>query len=275
MRVIKNINNNVSLCLDSKGNEVVAFGKGLGFTKPPYDIPLSRIERTFYNVNPMYIDMINSIPEEIIFIASKIVDYARTKLENPISSNIVFTLADHIYFAIQRFEKNMNFQLPIEQEIQHLFENEVEIGKYALKMIKQELKTYLPKVEAVSIALHIINAEAMETNKEKIESDYIREITGIIEEYFEFKINQDSFNYARFVTHMYYLIKRVKTNTLFRDENKILYESLKSGYERIYECSLLVKNYIENSLECELSDEECIYLMLHINRLCEREDCDQ
>ena len=46
MKVIKNINNNISLCLDSRNNEVVAFGKGIGFTKPPYDVPLSKIDRT-------------------------------------------------------------------------------------------------------------------------------------------------------------------------------------------------------------------------------------
>ena len=49
MKVIKNINNNISLCLDSRNNEVVAFGKGIGFTKPPYDVPLSKIDRTFYD----------------------------------------------------------------------------------------------------------------------------------------------------------------------------------------------------------------------------------
>ena len=51
MKVIKNINNNISLCLDSRNNEVVAFGKGIGFTKPPYDVPLSKIDRTFYDVD--------------------------------------------------------------------------------------------------------------------------------------------------------------------------------------------------------------------------------
>ena len=37
MKVIKNINNNISLCLDSRNNEVVAFGKGIGIPKPPYE----------------------------------------------------------------------------------------------------------------------------------------------------------------------------------------------------------------------------------------------
>ena len=80
MKVIKNINNNVSLCLDSQNNEVVAFGKGIGFTKPPYDIPLSKIERTYYNINPTYISMINDIPAEIFELSTKVVEFAREKL---------------------------------------------------------------------------------------------------------------------------------------------------------------------------------------------------
>ena len=33
MKVIKNINNNVAICVDDNGHEVVAMGKGIGFSK--------------------------------------------------------------------------------------------------------------------------------------------------------------------------------------------------------------------------------------------------
>ena len=62
MKVIKNINNNISLCLDSRNNEVVAFGKGIGFTKPPYDVPLSKIDRTFYDVDEEQLAVLKRIP---------------------------------------------------------------------------------------------------------------------------------------------------------------------------------------------------------------------
>ena len=66
MKVIKNINNNISLCLDSRNNEVVAFGKGIGFTKPPYDVPLSKIDRTFYDVDEEQLAVLNRIPENVL-----------------------------------------------------------------------------------------------------------------------------------------------------------------------------------------------------------------
>lgn len=37
MRVIKKINNNVALCLDSDNHELIAFGKGIGFPQIPYE----------------------------------------------------------------------------------------------------------------------------------------------------------------------------------------------------------------------------------------------
>lgn len=277
MKVIKNINNNVSLCLDSNNIEVVAFGKGIGFTKPPYEVDLNQVQRTYYDIDPMYINMISDIPEEILDISDNIINYARIKLDNPVSSNIVITLADHINFAIQRYKENMNIKLPIVHDIQYLFETEMETGEYALKLIKKKLKVFLPKEEAAYIALHIINAESMNKNKkqEKLDEEVIDDICDIIEKDFQIKVDKIGFNYSRFVSHMHYLLKRGKKNEMVKSENQKLYESLINTYPKTYECIQHVRKYLKDQMNWDLSDEECIYLMLHINRLCAREDCYQ
>ena len=67
MKVIKKINNNVAICLDNNNNELIAFGKGIGFQKVPYELTdISKIERTYYGVNSSYISLINEIPEEYL-----------------------------------------------------------------------------------------------------------------------------------------------------------------------------------------------------------------
>lgn len=67
MVVLKKINNNVAICKDSNQQELVAFGKGIGFPPTPYVLTdLRKIERTFYNVSSQYISMLNDIPYEII-----------------------------------------------------------------------------------------------------------------------------------------------------------------------------------------------------------------
>ena len=52
MRVVKKINNNVVVCLDQHGEELVAFGKGLGFQKVPYELTdMTKVTMTFYKLN--------------------------------------------------------------------------------------------------------------------------------------------------------------------------------------------------------------------------------
>lgn len=276
MKVVKNINNNVSICLDSKGVEVVAFGKGIGFTKPPYEVDLANVTKTYYNVDSTYVSMINDIPKEVIEISDEIVEYARSKLGTNLSSNIVFTLADHLAFAIQRVKKNIKFTLPIASDIQYLYEKEMEVGKFGTKLVLQRLKVYLPKDEAAYIALHIINSQEKEKNNlDTKNEELIDEIVKIIEEDFKIKINKDDFNYSRFVTHMHYLLKRGRKEELLQTDNSKLYEKLVKEYPKAYASSEHVSEFLDEKLNMGLNEEEKLYLMLHINRLCTREDCYQ
>lgn len=276
MKILKSINNNVALCIDSAGNQLIVFGKGVGFHKTSDEVELAKIERTYYDVDVSYIAMINEIPEDIIKISDKIVLYARTLLENNISSNLVFTLADHINFCIQRYKKNLIINLPITSDIEQLFEEEIKIGKYGVDLIRKKYNILLPKEEVASIAIHIINAEEKEKNSVSVESDeLINEITIIIEDSFKTRINRDDFNYSRFVSHMHYLLKRLKEKRLIDTKNKKIYETLIESYKETYECTEKISEYLSGKMKIDLNDEEKLYLMLHVNRLCIREDCYQ
>ena len=278
MKVIKKINNNVAVCLDNDGHELIAFGKGIGFPKTPYELTdLSKIWRTYYGINPSYLGLLNDIPEEGFELSIKIVDFAKMKIENQINSNIVFTLADHINFAIERFKKNLDIRMPFVYDIQHLYESEMQIGLFAIKLINKSMNVYLTKDEAVSIALHFINAENMQrnANDESDENKVICDITNLIEKDFEMSVNREGFNYSRFVTHLQYLMKRQETNISITSENKKLFDSMKAEYSKTYQCVSHIQTYLKDHLEWNPSEEELLYLMLHINRLCSREDCNR
>jgi len=276
MKVIKNINNNVAVCLDSKGMEVVAFGKGIGFKKAPYDIELSKIQKTFYNVDTAFISMLNDIPVDIINISDDIIGYARDKLNTPLSANIVFTLADHIYFTLERYEKNIKIKLPIVNDIQHLFEKEMDIGQYGIKKILKEKGVYLPQDEAAYIALHIINSQERDRNTEDLHNErMIDAITRIIEDEYGIQVNKEDFNYSRFVSHIHYLLKRGKKQELMKSDNDKIYQDLVREYPKTKETAETISRYIEKNIHVQLNDEEKLYLMLHINRLCTREGCYQ
>lgn len=277
MKVVKKVNNNIAICIDANGNELIAFGNGIGFPKTPYEInDLSKITRTFYGVNPNYLDMLNDIPEDVFEISARIVDYAKMKIQAELNPNVVFTLADHINFAIQRYEKKMNIKMPFLYDIEHLYEAEMEVGKKAIRYINKIKKIHLCGNEAFGIALHFINAENIKKHSETgLDEKKIRDdITKIIEHAFDLKINRRSFNYSRFVTHMQYLLKRQMKDTCISSENMRLFDSMIDEFPKTHDCVLQVKAYIKSELNWTLNNEELLYLMLHINRLCSREDCN-
>lgn len=276
MRVVKNINNNISLCLDSRNNEVVAFGKGIGFMKPPYDVPLSKIDRTFYDVSEEQIGLLNRIPEEVLETAAAIVDLANETSGHQFRENVVFTLADHIDFCIQRQKEHIHFKLPLFYEVRQLYPEESKIGQKALQIIRQRLGVELPREEGAAIALHFVNYQAQEVQGDTV--DYgaiIDEATRTVEEELHVSIDKDGFNYYRFVTHMHYMMKRTQNDQMIVSQNQDIFESLCQEFPDIYRCACKIGADMEKTLHQKLTDEEMLYLMLHINRLCAREDCDQ
>ena len=274
MKIVRNINNNVSLCKDSKNREVVIFGKGVGFLKVNEEVPLSKIERTFYNVNKNYLDVIASLPENVIEVSSRIIDMANIKLNTSYKSNVVLSLADHINYAIQRKQNNISIKLPLIYEIRYLYPKEIEIGIDAVKLISNELHVDLPSDEAAGITLHLINYGT--TNNpidEKNEEKIIANCTKLIEDEISIKIDRSSFNYFRFVSHLHYLFSR--TNEQMNSDNEQIYKMLKNKFTDtdIYDCAIRIRDYLCKTLDFKLNDEELLYLMIHINRLCLREDC--
>lgn len=278
MKVIKKINNNVVICLDNNDCEVVAFGKGIGFQELPYELTdLSLIDRTFYSVNSMYLGMINEIPEAVFKIAVRIVDMAANYLDCELNSNAPFILSDHINFAIERMQKNIVIKNPMAYDIQFFYDKEMELGMLAVKMIKRELNVCLPKEEVSNIALHIVNAElASKEGPNDCDSDVIIDsITRLIERELGFRIEKEDFNYSRFVSHLNYLIKRKGMGLDNSEEIIQMYKNMKQEFPELNQCVNKIAFYIAKTLQWELSEEELLYLLLHVNRLYAREDCNR
>ena len=100
MKIIKKINTSAALALDASGHEVVVLGKGIGFPPTPYELTdLSKVERTFYDVDPRYLSMIAELSQPIVMACADIADQAEIELGNQLNPNLPFTLADRIQFC--------------------------------------------------------------------------------------------------------------------------------------------------------------------------------
>ena len=280
MMVVKKINNSVAICRDGSQRELIAFGRGIGFPPTPYELTdLSRIDRTFYNVNSKYIPLLTDIPPEIVQFTADQMLVLQDELPYETSSNLVLTLADHIAFAIERAGRGIYVQMPSIYEMELNYPAEVQAGRKIVAALRQKLKIKLPKGEVQGIAMHLINAQdkALDGTVPGLEEQYdeiLDRITFIIEEELGVHVRRNTFNYARFATHVQYLLKRVLEQKHIDSENLQMYQSMQEEYPDISACVDKIARCLADVWSAELTEEERLYLILHVNRVCSKENSD-
>lgn len=276
MIVVKNINNNVALCLDSKGQEVVVFGKGVGFLKPPSEVPLSKIQRTFYDLNHKFLPLLDDIPLDVIDFTSRQVALIRGKLPYETNANLIMTLADHLAFAMTRAKRGIYTPMPSIYEMEQNYPVEVGIGRQIVKAMEQAFHVKLPKGEVQGVAMHFINASLGSPSSGQLtaEEEYetiLERMTQIVEHALQVTIRRDTFNYARFATHVQYLLKRVQADSPIDSDNLQMYASIRDEYKDVSACVDQIHEYLQRNWSIDLSEEEKLYLIMHINRVISQE----
>lgn len=276
MVVIRNINNNVSLCRDSDGKEVIVFGKGVGFLRPADQVPLSKIERTFYNVSSQYLSILNDVPQDILDFTARQMTLVRNKLPYGTTANLTFILADHLAFAMERAKKGIYIPMPSVYELETSWPLEMEVGRTIVSAMENEFGAKLPYGEAQAVAMHFINARSTHAQEAavNIEARYeeiLERTTRIIEEEMALTVRRDTFNYARFATHVQYLLRRIFEDTSIDSENIQMYESIRDEYQAASRCVDRIAAYLKEDWKAELTEEEKLYLIMHVNRVCAKE----
>ena len=272
MRAIRKINNNVVVCADDAGRELVAMGKGVGFGDFPRDIPLKDIERTFYDVSGTYLAAIDRLPADVLEFAVKIVDIAKNELPYELNPAFSFVLADHIAFALERKQRGINVKMPLAYDVRQSFPREFRIGLYALHRLKQEMDVELPAEEAASIALNIVNARLTPESKDErgfAEQDVrmLEELTRIIEDRFGTIVDRTSFSYSRYATHMMYLFDRLHAHESLESAGVGVLGGFDRQFPEGVACVNAIADHIRDAWGAELNEEERLYIILHVSRL--------
>lgn len=274
MQVIRKINNNAAICVDGKGRELVALGRGIGFGALTREVALDDISRTFYGVDAKYLDLIGEMPEDVLEFAGQLADVCRATLSYELSPNLPITLADHIAFMVKRAREHMVVQMPLAYDVQQAHPAEYKLGQMAVKGARKTFGVRLDRHEATGIALSIVNSAVTmseRTARKESEVAYLLEgITRIVEEEMGISVNRDSFDYARFATHVQYLIDRVLVGEPIATQNEELYDEVVAGYPQAAKCAQSAGELIEGRLGGRLTQEEQLYLILHVNRISER-----
>ncbi|WP_294368896.1 BglG family transcription antiterminator LicT [uncultured Clostridium sp.] len=278
MKIDKIINNNLIRTFDNNGKEILVMGCGLGFQKKIGDtIDRSKIEKIYAienkNDSNKLMNLLSEISLEYIQVSNEIISYAKYSLGKRLNDNIYISLTDHISFAIERYKQGLNFKNALLWEIKRFYNHEFLIGKEALTIIKKRLDIMLSEDEAASIALHIVNAQlnSRDMNDTLDITKMIQNILNIVKFHFNIELDEYSLHYERFITHLKFFAQRILSGKVVKSDDANFCEMIKEQYKDAYLCAEKVKKYILKEFNHEISDEEIMYLTVHIKRIVKKD----
>ena len=273
MEIYKILNNNVIVSKNEHDKEIIAMGKGIAFKKKVgehiEDELIDKVYTLSDEVSSKFQELAAEIPVEHMKISDDIIKYVKLKLGKKLNDSIYLSLCDHISTAILRHEEGVDVKNVLSWDIKKFYKDEFEIGKHGLEMIKEKLNVQLNEDEAGFIALHIVNAEM----DEKLETIYevtkvMQEILNIVKYFFHIDFDEDSVYFYRFITHLKFFAHRLITKSSYQDEQSDdLLDLIKIKYKNAYAYCLKIKQFLKTNYAYDLSQEETLYLTIHIARV--------
>ena len=278
MAVIKALNNNMVLVRDSDGIERICQGKGIGFQKRSGDrISWSQVERSYIPENEQdqrhFQQLFSEIPGEYWEIAEEVVEYGREHYKIKVSDRVILPLCDHMAGSVERYHKGTVLSNPMLWDIKRVYSDEFQIGKYAIKILNERFGVEMKEDEAAFLAYHFVNAELGSLPNVSPDSmaQLIASVLDIVQESFQVELNDEDWNYQRFVTHLKFFASRIVQRQGYQDEaDDELFLELSERYRPVRKCVDRIADYILIEYHYDLSMDERLYLLIHIQRVTKR-----
>lgn len=270
----KRLNNNVVLAVDEHNEEQIVTGKGLGFQmEPGAKIDDAKIEKIFTlkdtSASQRLQELFKTIPLEHIVLAEEIIAYAKMHISQEINENVIISLCDHIYMAVERKKQDIEVKNIMLWDIQKFYRDEYKVGEYAITLIYEKFHVQLNDDEAGFIALHLVNAQMdVKTKSVKEITKVMQDIEKIVRIRFSINIDIDSVYYYRFITHLKFFAERIFSGKMYEGGDvESMLSLVRTKYPKECDCVERIGEYLKEKYEYVLSDEEILYLSIHISRI--------
>ena len=277
MRIKKIINNNILCAVDEKGNELIVTGRGIGFQRHRGEtIDSALIERTYRMEEKTgqrkLRELVEKIPIERLSLTEGLIEHITSQIPQKLNESLLITMADHISFAILRKAQGVEFSNPLKGSIMCYYPTEYHLGQYCLRVIREQLGVTLHEDEAAFIALHIVNAELNTNMSEMYEITKLIEGTiSVVEYFYQKQFDRESLDFNRFVVHLRYFAQRLFQNQIMEDSqgerDEMFRQLIMKNCKEHYRCAQCIADYIKNTYQKNLSDEELTYLTIHLKRI--------
>jgi beta-glucoside operon transcriptional antiterminator len=254
VKIIRVLNTNAVVSVDSQGMELIMTGPGIGFKKRKGEnIDQSLVDKTYHLENKeeskRLQEVVKEISEEYLGIADRVVKEAKKeKLE--IRDSLYVTLTDHINSAVARYREGIALKNMMKIDIRKFYPKEYQVGMHAIEWIKEQTGEDLGDDEAAFIAMHIVSAELNAQNITDVNqiTELINTVLQIVRIHFKIDLNEESISYERFLTHLKFFAARVFDHMEYEDTMQEIYKVMVEQNENAFSGVKKLQNILKSNI---------------------------
>ncbi|MBS6397476.1 MAG: PRD domain-containing protein [Clostridiales bacterium] len=269
-RVKKALNHNTIIAIGMEDNrEYLLIGKGIGFGKKVSERLEAPEDCMVYSMQEQTergsaAELVKSIDPIYLEIAEQVLKES-SKIFGKLDWSILFPMADHIAFAVQRIRKGEQISNPLTNDIQALFHMEYKAAECIRPILKERLSVEIDSDEIGYVALHIHSAIEDENVALSMQiAGTVRECIELVEEETGQKIDIMSLSYNRLMNHVRYMAARaIRGEKLRLNMNDYMEVKFPDAFRLAAE----VCGHLERHLKKPLDEVEIGYLAMHIERV--------
>ena len=274
-RITKILNHNSFMGIESKNDqECLIMGKGVAFGKKVGQTVSVTADSRVYSLKELTDrgearEIIKSVSPLCLELANEVLDQAEEEF-GKVDRSILFTMADHLDFAVRRIQNGEQISNPLTDDIRIMFYKEYKVAGCIRDLLKEKLGIRIDEHEIGYIALHVHAAIVDENVSQAMEiARTVRECICMVEEETGKSIDVMSLSYNRLMNHVRYMVARA----IHGEKLKMsLNDYMSVKFPGPYMTAEKICRKMEKSLKLPIPDIEIGYLAMHLERVMDREE---
>lgn len=261
--------------IESKNDqECLIMGKGVAFGKKVGQTVSVTADSRVYSLKELTDrgearEIIKSVSPLCLELANEVLDQAEEEF-GKVDRSILFTMADHLDFAVRRIQNGEQISNPLTDDIRIMFYKEYKVAGCIRDLLKEKLGIRIDEHEIGYIALHVHAAIVDENVSQAMEiARTVRECICMVEEETGKSIDVMSLSYNRLMNHVRYMVARA----IHGEKLKMsLNDYMSVKFPGPYMTAEKICRKMEKSLKLPIPDIEIGYLAMHLERMMDREE---
>ena len=274
-RITKILNHNSFMGIESKNDqECLIMEKGVAFGKKVGQTVSVTGDARVYSLKELTDrgeakEIIKSVSPLCLELANEVLNQAEKEF-GKVDRSILFTMADHLDFAVRRIQNGEQISNPLTDDIRIMFYKEYKVAGCIRDLLKEKLGIRIDEHEIGYIALHVHAAIVDENVSQAMEiARTVRECICMVEEETGKSIDVMSLSYNRLMNHVRYMVARA----IHGEKLKMsLNDYMSVKFPGPYMTAEKICRKMEKSLKLPIPDIEIGYLAMHLERMMDREE---